>query len=90
MPGRGGTVGGGVRDQDDGRGALVLGTATGSDSAQGLQGVDGSWVAGGAHADTAWEGRRGDTTLGIRGPQEATTYIQNGIYDLRGTAELSN
>ena len=69
MPGGGDTVRGGVREQDEGSGAFVPGEAAGLDSAKGVQGGDGSRVAGGSRADTAWEGRGGGTVLGSHGPR---------------------
>ena len=65
VPDRGDTVRGGVQDHDDGSGAFVPGEAAGSDSVQGVQGGDGSRVAGEEHADTAWGGRGGETALEI-------------------------
>ena len=63
MTGGGYAVGGGVREKDDERGHFVPGEAEGSDTVQGVRGVDGDWVAGGTHVDTAWEVSGGDTML---------------------------
>ena len=61
MPGGGDIVVGGVRETDDGRGPFVLGAAEGKGPVKGELEGDGASVAGGAHADTAWEGRGGET-----------------------------
>ena len=52
MTGSGDAVRGGVREKDDGSATFVPGEAEGSDPVQGVQEVDGTWVAGRTHADT--------------------------------------
>ena len=64
--------------------------AVGSDSAQVVRVGDGSWVTGGSHTDTSCEVIRGSTVLGSHGPRQGTAYIQDGISDRQGTAELSH
>ena len=61
-----------MQEKDDGRGPFVMGEAAGSDLVQGVRGGDGSQVAGGTHADAAWEGSIGDTVLGSHGPWQRT------------------
>ena len=51
-PGRRGAIGGVLQEKYDRSEAFVPGEAMGSDSVQGVWGGDGSWVAGGTHADT--------------------------------------
>ena len=69
MPGGRDTVGGGVRDKDDGSGAFVTGEAAGSDLVQVVRGVYGVQVADEGHADTAWEGSGGETALVSHAPR---------------------
>ena len=88
MPGGGDAFGCGVYDKDYGRGTFGLGEAEGLDLVQGVRGGDGAWVAGGTHGDTAWEGSRVETALGIHGLQQGTTDVQDGLPDRGGVAEL--
>ena len=88
MPGGGDTVGGGVQETDDGRGTFVLGTTEGAGSVQGVRGRDGAWVSGGAHADTAWEGKGENTELGSHGHHEETADVPDGPPDCGSNADL--
>ena len=89
MPGGGDAVGGGVREKYDGSGTFVPVEAVGLDSLQVVKVGDGDWVADKTHADTAWDGNGDDKALGRHGPRLITSYIQDGLSDRRGTAELS-
>ena len=88
MPGGGDTVGGNVRETDDGRSPFVLGAAEGKGPVQGVGGVDGAWVSGGAHAGSSWEGSIGDKELGSHIPWQGTAEVLDGLPDRGRTAEL--
>ena len=88
MPGVRNTVRGGVRETDDGSGSFIPGESVGSYSVNGLREVVGAQVAGRTHADTAWEGNGGETSLVIHVPRCRATYLEDGISGRRGTAEL--
>ena len=52
----------------------------------GVQGGAGAMVAGGSHADAAWEGIGWEAVLGRNGSQWGSKYIQDGLSGLQGTA----
>ena len=54
----------------------------------GVRGGDGAQVAGGPSIDASWEGSGCETALGNHGPWRVDTYLQYGIPDHQGTAEL--
>ena len=88
MPGDRNAVGGGVRNTGDGRGDFLTGDAVGLGTVHGVQGGDGDWVAGGPYEDAAWEGSGWETALRKLIPRWGVTYLQDGIPDRRGTAEV--
>ena len=82
------SVGGGVWDTYYGSGAFQLGEAAGLVTVHRVWGGDGDRVAGGPHADTSWEGSGWETELVNRGPRWGAIYLQDGLPDRRGAAEL--
>ena len=88
MLGGGNAVEGDIWETDDRGRAFLPGEAAGSGSVHGVQGRYGTWVAGGTHAETSWEGSGWETELGNHIPHRGSTYLQDGIPNLRGGAEL--
>ena len=88
VTGGGESVGGGVRDTDEGRGPVVQVAAEGKGSVQGARGGYGDGVSDGSHEDATWEGGGGETELVSHGPWRGTADIPDGLPDRRRTAEL--
>ena len=88
MPGGRNAVEGGIRETDDGSGSFLPGEEAGLGTVQGVQGGDGTRVAGGPYADTEWEGSGWETSLGNHALQREATYLNDGLPNLRGNTEL--
>ena len=69
VPVSGNAVGDGVQETDDGIKAFLPGDSAGLNSMHRMQGGDGNRATDVSHADTAWEGSRWDTELGIHVPR---------------------
>ena len=65
MPGVRDPVGGGVQASGEGRGIILPVAAEGKGTVQGVRGVDGNRIIGGAQDDTAWASDRGEMELEI-------------------------
>ena len=68
--------------------AFLPGEAVGLGTVHRVRGGYGAWVAGCQHADAAWEGSGWYTAFRNHSPRWGATYLQDGLPDLQGTAEL--
>ena len=88
VPGGRNAVGGGTQETDDGSRAFLTGEAACLGTVCGVQGGYGAWFTGSPSTDAAWEGNRWETELVNYGPWKGDTYLQAGLPNRRGTAEL--
>ena len=88
LPGRGGLVGGGVQDTDNGGGTYLQGATEGTVPLRGLRVGDGGGICGRSQDDSAWASGRGATELENFGHGGRDADLLNGLSGQGRPAEL--
>ena len=84
----GNSVRGGVRAINDRIRSFLPGETACSGTVHGVRGGDGDRVSGIPYIDTSWEGNGLEMALGKHSPQRGAMYLQDGLPNHWGTAEL--
>ena len=81
-------IGGGVRSIDYGRRAFLPGEESCLCKFHGVQGGDGTRVAGSPSTDASWEGNSSETVLRNHGPWRGSVYLYDVLLNHWGAVEL--